>query len=428
MTQKRKFNFIITLQGLLLLLLAIVLIFGLGFPYKDIIATVIGFALLLFIFILIILNYFQRKKIAKDLKLKIFPPEENELYSNKDTQLILKLSPMNLLPLFYSKINLKYNFKNPFSKELIISGNSNIERNISLDTKFPHRGKWNLENLKITVEDRFGVTRQIWKTKIFDNLKVRPPAGNTSKVPVLSSFHKAGDDIYGQNQRLGELYDLKKYHPSDGAKKILWKVFAKSRELISRHPEPSFSPEGQIAVFCIAGITDDNVCSSALSYLKLTENSDIDVFFGCIGSNIIAQNREEAEDILIKSVSSTLLKNTPDILNEVEFFITQVVNNSPNSSISKLIIFCSPELLNNKDALDAYTNVGTMLSNQGIEPIFCLPKFSSLPSSNYEENSSFQNKVKSFLFIKDKSKSNKILSFYPDFINACLKYQWQVYS
>jgi len=99
-------------------------------------------------------------------------------------------------------------------------------------------------------------------------------------VPVLTSSYRAGDLISDANERRGDPFDLKPYHPSDGIKKILWKVYAKTGELISRHPEQSMTPEGQVFIFSVNNVEDDHVCGAALDYTKKLEDLSLDVFSG----------------------------------------------------------------------------------------------------------------------------------------------------
>ena len=66
-------------------------------------------------------------------------------------------------------------------------------------------------------------------------------------------------------------------------KRILWKTYAKSGQLVVRRPEPAVIPEGEVAVYLVAGADEDHVAGALLGYLNQLEESRVVVLFGTDG-------------------------------------------------------------------------------------------------------------------------------------------------
>lgn len=161
--------------------------------------------------------------------------------------------------------------------------------------QFPHRGQWRIEQIEFTLTDRFGLTKKRWSISEYSLaqgggvlLAVDPanPPRESANFPIIASRDREGDTLNQSNTRLGEPFDLKRYNPSDGLKKVVWKVFARSGELISRHPESAMTPEGECYIFVVAGpnAAGDQVVRHALDYCNALEEAGVDLRLGCAGS------------------------------------------------------------------------------------------------------------------------------------------------
>ena len=144
-----------------------------------------------------------------------------------------------------------------------------------------------------------------------------------------------GDELTAQEERLGDYYDLKKYHPSDGAKKIVWKIYAKTKNLVSRHPEQSSSPSGEALVYCLAEKQDDETARRCLNYLEQIDNHDLQIAFDCLGNR-----HGEANDIqtafnnCLGSVWNTTQKE-----NIIFDHINNLISRSSNVQVKELALF-----------------------------------------------------------------------------------------
>jgi uncharacterized protein (DUF58 family) len=93
------------------------------------------------------------------------------------------------------------------------------------------------------------------------------PAVGRLEVAALESCLASGDLMpYPYGPAAGDRVDARPYTPSDPARMILWKVYARSRELLVRTPEPARSPEPAPLVYLVAG-PDDGAAAAAARVL-----------------------------------------------------------------------------------------------------------------------------------------------------------------
>ncbi|MBM4320370.1 MAG: DUF58 domain-containing protein, partial [Deltaproteobacteria bacterium] len=73
-----------------------------------------------------------------------------------------------------------------------------------------------------------------------------------------------GDGIsHPQGRPRGDLVELRRYHPGDPLRYLLWKVFARTRRLIVRAPEQAVIPAQRTLAYLIAGVDDEPAAAAA---------------------------------------------------------------------------------------------------------------------------------------------------------------------
>jgi len=137
--------------------------------------------------------------------------------------------------------------------------------------------------------------------------------------------------------RSGEPFDIKPYEKSDGVRRILWKTYARTKELYVRRPELAVIPEGEVAIFLIAKKEDDYVASAVLRQVQYLNQQDLVVCFGADGSDKISYKYEEIEDEILKSVFSPNAGKPESILKFIKNLEEQ------NYSISQINVFCAED-------------------------------------------------------------------------------------
>ncbi len=161
------------------------------------------------------------------------------------------------------------------------------KRRLVDSVRFPHRGLWAMSGVYCRIGDALGLTRLAWEYPLEAGIEVSAADIPIKALPIVAASSRAGDELSLSQERSGDLYDLKPYDPNDGVKRILWKTYAKSGQLVVRRPEPAMIPEGEVAIYLIAGREEDYVAGALQSYLKMLHENQIVVLFGTDGLNSI---------------------------------------------------------------------------------------------------------------------------------------------
>ncbi len=186
----------------------------------------------------------------------------------------------NLPPLTDLSVCLEFEHEPDRSVRLVLDTSCDREGVHNVPYVFAHRGVWRVATASWTVQDCFG----FWK---FHSKQIpHGIAEATTVYPQLSMLHqldplyasvKQGDDQLDTAQLGTDLYDIKRYHPSDGLRKIVWKVFARTGELLSRHPEQTITPDGKVILLVAGGRMADAGYSQCYQYMQHMHQSGVDV-------------------------------------------------------------------------------------------------------------------------------------------------------
>jgi hypothetical protein len=357
---------------------------------------------------------------------------------------VLAVENAHFLPFFQVTVRLLFEQGKVERRVHVITGKQSpgktgTRRLLRENLLFPHRGVWRCYGVKCTFGDQFGLTRISWirtdsASKAVFN--VHPPKAYTSHLPVLSSSKRPGDLLTDTQQRLGDPYDLKRYHPSDGMKKILWKIYARTGELISRHPERSMNPEGFVLLHVIANKLDDDVCSAAVAYTEKLKDMGLDFLLSCEGMGGLdcASTPEGVEELLVKSVWDTINSTGAklSLATDLRSLITATRERSKDITIDQVLILSSQRRLGKMGDSEAKQVVEPLLI-ENIVPVFCvLPEPIALrllrKTDGTTQNSS-NSRLSKLLLEPDAGSEHLYVeddSRYQVFLDVCARHQWQV--
>ena len=274
----------ITLRGLYAIVLSVFALEIFALRQSDLIASILGGSIVMLLLFAIICILVARVKLGKSLKVEVFFSRAHPV-SNSYVEAGIEIHNCSIPPLCRLTIQRIFENKGAIAPIHVVKGSSdstNVRRLID-SVVFPHRGLWKVSGLKISIADALGFVSLEWTMPIQATIDVSAQDVPIVALPVLATSSKSGDIINQASNRTGDLFDIKQYDPSDGVKKILWKTFAKTGSLVVRRPEPAVIPEGEIAVYLVAGAEDDHVAGALQSYLRQLENQDINVLFGTDG-------------------------------------------------------------------------------------------------------------------------------------------------
>ncbi|NMC63422.1 MAG: DUF58 domain-containing protein [SAR324 cluster bacterium] len=419
---------ILSLRGFLLLLLGLYLLAVPAFFQADIIATVLALSLLFLILTTAALVVAQGIFLKKNLTLSFASSETSPLpldegiIAGRPYQGLFKISKRYLFPFFLIELRFVFNNSESPIPPFLISGTASAPAQLHLSLNFPHRGVWKLLRCECKLRDQFAFSKFTWDLDCQHAFKVKPAPIDCSPVPPMSSCHRSGDVAIDVTNRHGEPFDLKRYHPSDGIKKILWKVYAKSRELISRHPEASFSPEWQVVLFVIANEHEDSPCSQAVAYMRLLEDLDLEPFLGAstFTEECYAKNAEEALDMLIEK--AWLIE---DVLGSLRTFINDISKSLNSTRLVKILFFMSQERLATPGMLDTLLQLTSLISSRQIEPVFVISQERDITSLRTSP-STLKDKFISLFWHQTSPKSFIKVEKMREFFEICNKSNWEL--
>lgn len=401
-----RFQLCVTVRSLILVIL---LVYLWAYPIKlhsDILAGVLFVAIFLWIQISLIACFIQFKIISKSLKcrLNIKPVSQQfdggKVYANRLVLSQVTLTHSRTLPCFglYTKVDWEHE---SISNKVHYCSALKTAQTYSEEITFPHRGNWIPKSLSVELSDIWGLTSLRFRIPVeCDNsyVAVLPEPAGRSTIPTIPAQSNDGDLLPDPEHRAGDPLDLKRYHPSDGVKKIVWKIFAKSGELVARQPETSIVPEGTVVLYAALAPNDDLLCSQILDYVKECESQKQQIVVDCLGNEngSHARTYDEAEFLLLSNAWAT--NRTKKIKESVSNFIGRLETESKLRP-QYLLLTLSTQLLADKLVMKDYLDLLSSLSDQNISPVLVLENLKSTESKD-------DHKFMSYLIHSGESDSN----------------------
>ena len=168
------------------------------------------------------------------------------------------------------------------------------------------RGRLQTLRRRITVSDIFGLTSISFVMTQHLNLEIVPVSGHFETVSFKTRTTGEGYS-HPEGDPRGELVEMRRYQAGDPLRLVLWKVFARSRKLVVRAPEPAIVEENDMFVYFVSGNDDENSASMAKSFLEAFSGSNFagekrDMYFAADGAKRIAASKSEGLEDVIDSV------------------------------------------------------------------------------------------------------------------------------
>lgn len=343
----------------------------------------------------------------------------------------LRIGKLSMPPLFTLTVRTVFEKGDPGLPSHAFFGSSLSERTVSEQVRFPHRGEWRIDHLAFRFGDQFGICSFSWKVSdesVRRSFRVHPPPSVESGLPILSSSHRAGEMVAEQTERLGDPFDLKQYHPSDGMKKIIWKIFARRGELIARHPEASVTPEGQVVVFVVAAKSEDDVCSDAVAYLSTLESMDLEIFFSCEGNieGTLARGRDASEGCLIDCVWNTPCEASA-LKEDMSALVRGFRDSMRESRLERVLIFIGEQRIAKPGSADSLIALGGALEAEAAAPVFFVTRNAPAEMGEARGRPGARSILSRLMFEQGASSPSEIdRPAIRRFLAICAERQWQV--
>ena len=235
----------------------------------------------------------------------------------------------------------------------------------------PHRGEWLVSEYQVRYHDLLGITSFQWRSALHHplSLTIYPPDAPSDNLPIVTLRRSSGDLELVDQTTEGDYFDLKRYDPSDGIRRIVWKIFARTGQLVARHPEPQTQPEGKTVVFAIADHLEDRVAASAIRYVARAEEIGMEIRCGCLGMSgePLARNREDTLRLLLKTVWESHHAN---LNGEISRFISLLSTELSDGHTPQIALFIDNLRLRNPHAVSILHEVTKLLAAHQSEPVW----------------------------------------------------------
>ncbi len=165
---------------------------------------------------------------------------------------------------------------------------------------------------EFTAADRFGLCQVTWRIPESRTLTILPFLGGLRKLPTLLARAGGGREAHWAGSPLGERLDIRRYIPGDSVRNILWKSFARTRELNARVPESSLQVSTRTVAFLITGRGDEAAAAAARAAIE--EGAlGIRWSFGTSGSPDPVHVKDAALIAIARSGSGGIPQTAPSI-------------------------------------------------------------------------------------------------------------------
>ncbi|MCA9602801.1 MAG: DUF58 domain-containing protein [Myxococcales bacterium] len=153
---------------------------------------------------------------------------------------------------------------------------------------------------RVEIRDAFGLACVRWTVREARAVCCLPQTGALREFRVVRSL--AGGDAlsFPEAPQVGERVDMRRYVAGDPIRFVLWKVYARTRELMVRTPERAIAPVDQTVAYLVAGDEDEASAGAARVALEMGALGTNWVF-GADGSPTYATERSAAHAILARS-------------------------------------------------------------------------------------------------------------------------------
>jgi len=152
------------------------------------------------------------------------------------------------------------------------------------------------------VGDALGLSRVAWDDASPCALRVLPGVGRLREVPLLPALAAADGYAHPAGSPEGDRMEIRSYVPGDSVRDILWKSYARTRQLNVRRPERSVARLRRSVAYLVATEGDEAAAAAARVTLE-SESLGRHWRFGVDGSQDVSGDLDAARAAIARSGS-----------------------------------------------------------------------------------------------------------------------------
>jgi hypothetical protein len=184
---------------------------------------------------------------------------------------------------------------------------------------------------RFVVADVFGLCRVAFAAVQRRSIHFVPSVGALGKLEVVRSMAGGEDLTHPDGPPTGERVDLRSYQRGDPVRFILWKVFARTRQVVVRTPERALGPVRQIVAYQVSGAGDEPAAGAAR----------VAVEEGALGGDWVLGADGDVEPTRTKDAALATLSRSAGIPEEgqgagLARFLTNAV---PGARVARALVF-----------------------------------------------------------------------------------------
>ena len=200
---------------------------------------------------------------------------------------------------FVPFVKIRWNWATPEASVRLVP----LKRRLHEEVTPLRRGLHEAIERRVEVGDAFGLTRVTFTLRQERVVRFVPSVGALRQMRVVRSI-AGGDEISNPaGPPDGERVDLRHYAPGDPIKFVLWKVFARSRQLVVRTPERAIAPTRQTVAYLVTGAGDEPAAGAARVAVD-TGALGAEWVLGADGNDTYARSPVQALEVLARSAST----------------------------------------------------------------------------------------------------------------------------
>ncbi len=290
--------FPLTLQGLITLLLTAYALRVYGYGAMDLVVfslAICALAILIFsLFCSVISGVFIQRRIRSSLKQQENAIEPIKVEAGYPNETGFILPALNYFPLV--KLSWKIIYPDHVETRVRVS-----QGGILVEEMVPDK-RCKTEHITrlFTVSDVLGFCRYSWREQQHISCTALPRANTVKPLPLLRSLTAEDGIPNPSGDPDGDRMEIRRYVPGDSVRNIMWKVYARSRQLNVRLAEKSVFHSNRTIAYLLSSDNDEAAAAVARVALESGALGD-DWAFSADGSQSPAQTLPAALDAIAKS-------------------------------------------------------------------------------------------------------------------------------
>jgi hypothetical protein len=184
---------------------------------------------------------------------------------------------------------------------------------------------------RFEVADIFGLCRIAFHAEQERSVHFVPSVGRLKQMDVVHSMAGGEELSHPDGPPEGERIDIRSYQSTDPIRFVLWKVFARTRQVVVRTPERAIGPVRQTVAYLVSGDGDEPGAGAAR----------VAVEAGCLGGSWVlgadgspeaSRNRDDA----LASISRSSATAEDEQGSGLKAFLTAAV---PGTQLARALVF-----------------------------------------------------------------------------------------